>query len=441
MSDRATPSNRTEAPAVDPIEAVEADLADAERRGLRQAVLGRNAVLVPLAIWILVGGNPPYNLAGVALIGGFFVLGLAYLRLLESGTERRWHRFAFVAGDVAALMAAALVVPVSFGDEVPRIFVFRGFGIGVLFIVIAAAALSLMPALVLFSGVATTLGLWIVFFVITTGMEQTVSWGDMPPAPTVAEFYAVILSPDFVGRGNRVTETLALLSVAALLALAVARARAVVRARAIADGQRLRALQVFGQYVPPAVAEQLVAHPERTAPQVREATVLYADVEGFTRFAEGRPPAQVMASLSTLFEAVGRTVVAERGVVIGFAGDAVLCAFNAPVDCHDHAACALRAARAIAARKDDGLTLRIGVATGTVAAGTVGGAGRQAYTIYGDTVNLAQRLETANKDKGTLVLVDERAWQAAGRPEGYRSVGSLLVRNRVTPVGLVTPEA
>ncbi len=417
---------------------VEQDLLAAERAGLRLAILGRNVALVPLAVWMLVGGNPPYNMVGVAVVGGFFALGLAYLRLLASGRERRWHRFVFVAGDVAALAVAALFVPVSFGDDVPQIFVFRGFGVGVMFLVIAAASLSLMPSLVLWSGLATTLGLWFVFAVITAGMVQTVSWSDMPPAPSVEEFYAVVLSPDFVGRGNRVTETLALLSVAGLVAFAVARAREVVRARAIVDEQRLRAIEVFGQYVPPAIANALVDSPETLAPQIREATILFTDVEGFTRFAEQRPPEDVLDALSALFTRVAAIVVAEGGVVIGFAGDAVLAAFNVPLERADHAASALAAGNAIVAAADPDLPIRVGVATGRVAAGTVGGSDRQAYTVYGDTVNVAQRLEALNKQHGTRLLIEAATWEAAGRPDGYREVGTVELRNRTVPSQVFT---
>lgn len=422
----------------DPTAGVEEDLLAAERAGLRLAVIGRNAALVPLAVWMLVGGNPPYNLYGVAVVCGFLVLGLAYLRLLASGHERRWHRFAFVGGDVAALAAAALFVPVSFGDDVPQIFVFRGFGVGVMFLVIAAASLSLMPSLVLWAGVATSLGLWFVYAVIISGMEQTVSWSDLPPAPSIDEFYAVVLSPDFVGQGNRVTETLGLLSVAGLVALAVARAREVVRARAIADEQRLRAIEVFGQYVPPAIVTALVETPESIAPQIREATILFADVEGFTRYSEARPPEAVLGALSGLFTRVAAIVVAEGGVVVGFAGDAVLAAFNLPLEREGHAAAALAAGNAIVASADPDLPIRVGIATGRVAAGTVGGSDRQAYTVYGDTVNVAQRLEALNKQHGTRLLADAATWEAAGRPEGYREMGTVELRNRTLPSQVFT---
>lgn len=413
-------------------------LADAERRGLRLAVIGRNVALVPIAVFVGVVGRFPGDVLGVGIVAVFFALGLGYLRLLASGRERRWHRFVFVGLDCAALAALALAVPVSMGDDVPQIFVLRTLGIAYLFIVVAATTLTLMPGLVATSGVISVAGLWVVWLTIVAGMDRTVSWSDLPPRPSVDEFYAVFFDPDFVGRGNRVLESVVLLSTAGLLALGVARARTVLRRQVAAERDRRRALEAFGQYVPAAVAETLVDRPESLAPQSREASVVFADVDGFTRMAEGRPPGEVLALLSALFEEVGAIVAAEGGVVIGFAGDAVVASFNAPLDCPDHAARALVAAAATSRVETAGLRLRVGVATGPVATGTVGGAERQAFTVYGDTVNLAQRLEAANKDHATRVLAHDAAWEAAGRPAGWSSVGHFRVRNREAVVAALT---
>jgi class 3 adenylate cyclase len=79
------------------------------------------------------------------------------------------------------------------------------------------------------------------------------------------------------------------------------------------------------------------------------------------------------------------------------------------------------------------------MATGPVAAGTVGGRGRQAYTLYGDTVNLAQRLEALNKETGTRLLVAETTWRAAGAPEGFFEVQRAAVRGRAGAVGAYAP--
>lgn len=111
-------------------------------------------------------------------------------------------------------------------------------------------------------------------------------------------------------------------------------------------------------------------------------------------------------------------------------------AFNAPLENVDHAASAIAAARdlleRVAERDFEGehLGIRIGIATGEVAAGTVGGRGRRSYTLYGDTVNLAQRLEAHNKALGTHLLVDQSTWEAAGQPIALTDAGPCPVRGR-----------
>ncbi|MEO1089301.1 MAG: adenylate/guanylate cyclase domain-containing protein [Pseudomonadota bacterium] len=395
-----------------------------------------------IGVFVAIAGRYPGDVLGVIVVLAFMAVGIGYLRLLRSGCERPWHRYLFVTLDVGALAAAALVIPVSVGDDVPQIFVFRSLGMIYLFIVVAGTTLTLMPRLVLWSGLVAVAGIWGVWLTIVSQMPRTISWDDLPAGPTVDEFYAVFLDPDFVGLGNRVLESIVLLSTAALLALAVQRARSVVRAEAQAQRARVRALEVFGQYVPAQVARALLETPERLAPQVHDGTVLFCDVEGFTALAETRPPAETLALLSELFARIGAVVVDEGGVVIGFAGDAVLATFNAPLPCEDHPARALRTGERIlddaAAVDGPRLRLRVGIATGPVAAGAVGGRDRQAYTVYGDTVNVAQRLEAHNKVVGTSLLATTEGWDRAGRPTGYRSLSEeMVVRNRSASVAVV----
>jgi class 3 adenylate cyclase len=119
--------------------------------------------------------------------------------------------------------------------------------------------------------------------------------------------------------------------------------------------------------------------------------------------------------------------------------------FNAPLEDPDHAANALGAALAIEAqvRETDfegvRLKVRIGVNTGPIAAGSVGGGGRQAFTVYGDTVNLASRLETLNKDHGTCILVSESTAEASGQRNDLTEIGTVAVRGKQRPVKIFSP--
>lgn len=124
-----------------------------------------------------------------------------------------------------------------------------------------------------------------------------------------------------------------------------------------------------------------------------------------------------------------------------------MAAFNAPLENPGHAAGALAAAKDILAAAEserfegERLLVRVGVATGPVAAGTVGGRERRAYTLYGDTVNLAQRLEALNEETGTRLLVAEASWRAAGMPAGYAEIRRAAVRGRTAPVAVYAPAA
>lgn len=423
---------------------LDGDLAAAERAGLRLAVTGRTLALVPVMLWFLLAGQFPSNLMGAALASAFVGLGLLHLRLIGSPRERGWHRYAFVTVDVAALGAVVAFVPLSIGGEVPQIVALRAYGVHYAFVFLAGAALSLSPGLVLWAGAAIVAMIWTVFLWLVAGMERTVSWGDMPVGPTAEQYLAVFLDPDFIGTGNRIEESIVILLTAAILAAAVHRARRLVR-------ERVRIQRVFGQYVPPQVAEAILADEAALAPQTRTASILFADIEGFTSLSEARPPAEVIAMLNGYFAAATDLVTAEGGVVISFAGDAVIAAFNLPLTLAQPEEAAVRAGRGLLAlaaeRRFEGvaLRLRVGIATGPVAAGSVGGGERQTYTVYGDTVNLAQRLEALNKQLGTRLLVCAATREGAGPGKGvegaFREAGLVTVRGRAAPVRVFTLES
>jgi adenylate cyclase len=167
--------------------------------------------------------------------------------------------------------------------------------------------------------------------------------------------------------------------------------------------------------------------PTRTGER-RSVTVLFVDLQGYTRFAEQQDPADVVEMLNRFFRIVVAVVNREGGWINKFEGDAALCLFGAPQDQADHAARALRAAAALPRelrRSPVELRAGVGVATGEVVAGFVGTPERFEYTVIGDVVNLAARLCDAAKDDRVGVLAGEAtvsevpvpddAWQFAGR--------------------------
>lgn len=425
---------------------VEASLAEAERKGFRLAVIGRTIALVPITLFYLAGLDYPNNIYIAGLIVAAAALGLAPLGL-AGGRYERIGRYALFALDLATLSALLALAPLSSGGDVPQNLVFLTSRGEHNIVVVAMSALVLSPALVLWTGLCAVVSLAGATAWIMAGMDRIVSYRDLPRSPSREAFLAVVLDPDFIGIAPRISEGIMLALVTGIVAIAVHRARDVVRARAVVemernriDMERSRIRQLFGRYVPAQVAEQLISS-EQLAPQTREASLIFADIEGFTRLSESLTPSQVIGMLNSFFGAATNVVDEHGGVVVNYVGDALIAAFNAPLPIEDYPARAVSAARALLSlvetREFEGhrLRLRVGIATGSVAAGTVGGAERQSYTLYGDTVNLAQRLERMNKELRTDVLICGTTFASArSNSKDAIAMGSIQVPGRDRPV-------
>ncbi len=169
----------------------------------------------------------------------------------------------------------------------------------------------------------------------------------------------------------------------------------------------------------------------------RTASVLFLDLAGFTRLAEDLPPESVVDVLNRMFEIVISEVDSRQGLVNKFMGDAVLAVFGAPLDEPDHARHAVDAARAIAVGLTaEGVQFGIGISTGNVVAGNVGAARRFEYTVVGDAVNEAARLQELTRDRVETVLVSGRTVEALGRRDGLTPLGTVELRGRSTPTTL-----
>jgi len=199
--------------------------------------------------------------------------------------------------------------------------------------------------------------------------------------------------------------------------------------------ERERIRNLFGKYVPEEVARRLLAYGGEAPSGETEATILFADMASFTALTQEMGPEQTVRVLNAYFSAMVDILEQHGGVVTQFQGDAMLVAFNLPERHPDHASAAVTAAQAMTRRLDAGpiegrfLACRIGISTGVVLAGAVGARDRLSYTVHGDAVNLAARLEAMNKTAGTRILVSERT--AALAPSiRFISLGLMPVRGR-----------
>jgi adenylate cyclase len=177
----------------------------------------------------------------------------------------------------------------------------------------------------------------------------------------------------------------------------------------LAERERLR--EAFGTYVDPDVAERVLKEGTLLEGEELEVTVLFLDVRGFTSFVERSSASEVVTVLNRLFELIIPIIRDHDGHVNKFLGDGLLAIFGAPVRLDDHAdrglAAALEVARAV--RREFGNELRIGIGlnTGMVVAGNVGGAGRLEFSVVGDAVNTAARVEAATRVTGDTILITE----------------------------------
>ncbi|MEM7253736.1 MAG: adenylate/guanylate cyclase domain-containing protein [Pseudomonadota bacterium] len=169
--------------------------------------------------------------------------------------------------------------------------------------------------------------------------------------------------------------------------------------------------ETLGRYVPEQVAKNLLSHDGELAVEAAQATILFCDIEDFTGLTEALGPEQTVGLLNQYFSAMVAILERYDGVVTQFQGDAILAVFNVPLPNADHARNAIQAGQEmlslVGARKFQGhsIQIRIGINTGRVVAGAVGAEGRLSYTVHGDAVNLASRLETLNKEYGSRILV------------------------------------
>jgi class 3 adenylate cyclase/ActR/RegA family two-component response regulator len=206
--------------------------------------------------------------------------------------------------------------------------------------------------------------------------------------------------------------------------------------------------ETLSRMMPAAVAEKLRSDPEaRQRTDRLEVTVLMCDVRGYSGISERTDPTVLAGQLNEHRQEMNAAVIAEEGTVMQYVGDAVMAVFGAPLPQPDHAVRALRAAEAMHRRQDEvnrrwegrGLAafgLGIGVSTGEVAAAILGSDERLEYTVVGDTVNLAQRLQDLARPAGQTVLSEPTRAAAVriGAEVSVDTLGDRLVKGRERPV-------
>ena len=412
--------------AIDPF--VEQTVLDAERRVqrltayLRFAIIGVFIAIIPFAPDIIRGTYFPIIAESI-----FFLIALLSLILSRPRWFRPYWAPVFGVLDVCWFYSVMLAGALIFGLPANAIIVLPPALL--IFVLIALYGMRYSPWALL-AGLAT----FVILDVVMLAIFVLDLW---PGAP---------LSDDpFFGTGATLFRIICIIVTGAITALASARARKTLIDAVNATRQRERVEQMFGRFIPPAVVHDLVDKSGVLAPIERFATILFCDVAGFATISEKLEPEALMATLSDYFDAIDHAIVQQGGVVIHFQGDAVLAAFNIPLNQPDHADRAIQCGKAILALTQNqtfrGIKLptRVGIATGLVVAGSVGSDTRLGYTVYGDTVNQAARLQELGKNYHRVLLVGETTIDHCVEPPDLEAVGKEILRGRSSELTVYAP--
>lgn len=208
---------------------------------------------------------------------------------------------------------------------------------------------------------------------------------------------------------------------------------------------------LFGQYVPPALVDEMSRRPEAYSLEAesREMTVLFSDVRGFTTISEGLNPKELSALMNQFLTPMTRIIHERRGTIDKYMGDAIMAFWGAPLEDHAHALHAVQAGLDMLAKVEEinrsfrtrgwpEIRIGIGINTGPMSVGNMGSEFRMAYTALGDAVNLGSRLEGLTKNYGAALLVSETTKEAV--PEyTYREVDRVRVKGKEQPITIYEP--
>jgi adenylate cyclase len=291
------------------------------------------------------------------------------------------------------------------------------------FFFIILSALSLDFRLSVFAGVVAAAG----YVTLTLIFREQLPFGPgQPPESRIAYIMRPVL----------------LLVGGVTAGLVAARIRAGILRSLHAAEERRHIVQMFGQHVSPAVVNQLLAQPTGLQTELRDVCILVLDIRDFTAFAETRAPDSIVNYLNQLWGKAVGIVNRHHGTVNKFLGDGFMAVFGAPFVMGNHCQNAINAARELVAEikraTDAGeippTRIGIGLHSGEALVGNIGSAERREYTVIGDVVNVAFRIEQLNKELNSSFLVSESVQETVGKLDGVESSVSLPIRGRNAPV-------
>lgn len=355
---------------------------------------------------------PPVTMA----LAGFVVAAVLRLIVAHRGRVPGW----FVGGLIVADMTLLLLLIWSFHMqyEQPPAFSLKAPTLLYVFIFIALRTLRFEARYVLLAGGAAAVG-WMVL----------ASWAVFADPGMVTRDYVYYLTANAVLIGAEIDKVITILLVTAVLSLALVRARRLL-VQSVVEAAAARDLSRF---FAPETADRITGAEHQVRPghgEAREAAILTVDIRGFTQLAKSLPPSDLIGVLVEYQSRMIPAIQRHGGSIDKFLGDGILATFGAAMPSDTYAADALRALEAVIAAGDawnrsrvetgdESLVLGAAVATGRVVFGAVGDESRLEYTVIGDAVNLAAKLEKHNKAIGARATAPSEAYDLAVS-QGYQ---------------------
>ncbi len=366
-------------------------------------------------------------------LSAYLVFTLGRLVGAHRGRLPNWLLIVSVVMDMGLLMILIWSFHIQYMQ--PASFYLKAPTMMYVFIFIALRALRFEPRFILIAGGAAAVG-WMALMMYV--LVAT------PGDPMITRDYVTYLTSNTILIGAEIDKILSILMVTAVLAIAIMRAQRML-IRAVLDGT---AAQDLSRFVSRQVADRITSADRAIQPgdgECKVATVMFTDIEAFSTVSEKLSPQELAQTLNDYFTAVSKVIDRYGGVITQFEGDAMLVTYNAVTEDEDHAGNAIRTAvgiQEVANNQTFGngvpLKTRCGINTGEIVIGAIGAKDRLVFTVHGDDVNVAARLEQLNKEYGTYIMAGEHTVAACGAGMDFELVCEVTVRGRETPTKVFT---
>lgn len=402
---------------------------EAARRNER---LSAYVQLLGLAILVItfeaVRHSFPWTTIPVFVLGAYGMVGALNFTLATAGIYRAWLPWAYSTADVLILLSLPLGLIQLYGVGLSD--ALRVPGMALIFVFLAHAALRYQPLLLLYTMALYAVG-WLALVLLVGANEGPL---DRPlPLPLGVEYARLAIT----------------FLVAAILAVSAMRTRRLLMRAAIEARSKVN----LAKYLPAPLVREMADSGIHLAEQTRhqKAVVMFIDIRGFTALSERMPPAEIAEILGQFRGRLGQVIIDAGATIDKFIGDAIMVEFGVPEPGENDALAALKCGRELMCalrdwaeeRRNAGLpvvTAGIGAHYGEVMAGAIGDERRLEYTVIGDTVNTAERIEALSHELEAPMLVSTELVEAAGKlPAGLGAapVAPIRVRGRGHPVSLL----